>query len=306
MTSPTTSTSSPSSQPYPTLFLSHGGGPSFFIQPSHQSNPFFKLLGQGSHAEQWYRQLPKQLGIDDSENSQYGQPKAIVVISAHWDIEQPINEVRVSTKNQHTDLLYDYHGFPSYTYAPHLIYPAPGDVELSSRIIEMINKNSNGQIHAVGDHQHNFDHGVFVPLKLLYPNPSMPIIEISINHNWSPSFHILLGQTLSSLRYEQILIIGSGYIVHNLRAFMEKPEKHIEFVNSITDILTNKEKYSTDSRLKAIEKWESLPNARWSHPEEDHLVPLFSVVGAAQGSPGVPLNPQWKDDLFLQSYAFYD
>lgn len=170
----------------------------------------------------------------------------------------------------------------------------------------MINSNTNGQIRAVGDSSHSFDHGVFIPLKLLYPEPSMPIIEVSINANWSPAFHMQLGKALAPLRDEGVLIIGSGYIVHNMRAFFDKPERHIEFVDSVTDVLSNTEKYTPEQRMKALEKWDSLPQARWSHPQPDHLVPLFSIVGAANGSAGKPLNDQWKDDVFLQGYVFYD
>lgn len=233
--------------------------------------PVFGEIDKHSPAANWFRQLSKQLSLPSL-------PKAIVVITAHWETS---NVVHISAQEQHTKLLYDYSGFPSEAYQ--IQYNPPGDINLSKRIQNLLEQNG---ISAKLDDKRNFDHGVFIPLKLIYPDANIPVVAISILKNLSPSQHLAIGKALSSLRKENILIIGSGSSVHGF----DVNEKQINaFVQQLTKILTE---YNENDREQALLNWDkTLPYARINHPREEHFIPLHVIVGAAGSDPGILLNP---------------
>ena len=111
-------------------------------------------------------------------------------------------------------MLYDYYGFPDKAYEIH--YPAPGSPELANRIAELLNKNN---IPSRIDLNRGFDHGLFIPLKLMYPQADIPSLQLSLLRGLDPAEHIALGKALHELMQENILVIGSGFSFHNMRAF---------------------------------------------------------------------------------------
>jgi len=244
-------------------------GPMMFLEskPGRVRSEFDKH----SPAAQWFRQLSKQLALPS-------KPKAILLITAHWETS---DVVHINAQQQHPQLLYDYYGFPSEAYQ--LQYNPPGDLILSNRIKSLLEQ---ANIPAELDHQRNFDHGVYIPLKLIYPDADIPVVSISILENLSPSQHLAIGKALSPLRKEEILIIGSGSFVHG---FQLKENESNAFTNELITVLTKSNEIERENILR---NWDNkLSFARLNHPREEHLIPLHVIVGAAGSDNGEWINP---------------
>jgi len=132
-----------------------------------------------------------------------------VVFSAHWETSKKI----CVTSRETNSLYFDYYGFPDYTYA--LQYNAPGSKELAKEIKEMLGSAS---INCELDAERGLDHGVFIPLKLMYPAADIPVLQVSLNSNLDPNFHVQMGKAMAALRKKGILIVASGSATHNLQA----------------------------------------------------------------------------------------
>ena len=187
-------TSSGNDTRQPTLFIPHGGGPCFFMDPP-PNDP---------HA--WDAMAAYLRGIAASLPA---KPRAILVISAHWETPRPT----VMTA-AHPPMLFDYYGFPEHTYK--LEYPAPGSPELASRVRALL---ADAGIASDADDARGYDHGVFVPFLLMFPDADIPIVQLSLRGDLDPAAHIAIGRALAPLRDEGVLIVGSGMSYHNLRRF---------------------------------------------------------------------------------------
>ncbi|CAF0889462.1 unnamed protein product [Rotaria sordida] len=254
---------------FPVIFLTHGAGPMMFLE-----SPPSRTLGEidkNSPAAQWFRQLSEQLALPSL-------PKAILIITAHWETS---NAVHISAQEKHTELLYDYYNFPPEAYK--LQYNPLGDIDLSKRVKQLLEQAG---ISAKLDDKRNFDHGVFIPLKLIYPDANIPVVSMSVLESLSPAQHLAIGKALEPLRKEQILIIGSGSSVHGFQATETQVN---EFMNELTKVLTQ---YDEHDREKVLLNWDKvLPYARTNHPREEHFIPLHVIVGAAGSDRGQLLNP---------------
>jgi aromatic ring-opening dioxygenase catalytic subunit (LigB family) len=237
------------------VYFSHGGGP-------------LPILGDSGHIAMvdFMKELPSQLG----------DPEAILVISAHW-------EERMATilGAPNPTMLYDYYGFSREAYD--ITYEAPGSPELARKIVKMIQEE---HIPATIDNQRGYDHGLFIPLKLMYPEANIPSVQLSLIGGLDPTTHIALGRALRKLMHENILVIGSGFSFHNMRAFswqgINKQDKANEaFQNWLIEVCTG-EKTNSDRAHKLID-WENAPSARYCHPREEHLLPLHVCSGLAGG-----------------------
>jgi aromatic ring-opening dioxygenase catalytic subunit (LigB family) len=238
----------------PTIYLPHGGGPCFFMDWTIGPKDTWSSL------EKWLRRFPKLLPEP---------PKALVVISAHW--EQ--NNVTV-TSNPNPKLIYDYSGFPRSTYK--LKWPSPGDPELSERIISLLSDNG---ISCSLDKKRGFDHGVFVPLKVAFPDTDIPTVQLSLVKGLDPGMHIDIGAALAPLREEGVLIIGSGMSYHNMKQFMTSGAlQPSQLFNDWLERTMGEEQWE---RYASLTSWERAPSGRRCHPSEEHLLPLMVVVGAA-------------------------
>ena len=240
------------------LFLPHGGGP-------------LPLLGDPGHQAMvdFLQSAPKQLI----------KPSAILLVSAHW--EQAIASL---TAAAHPQLIYDYYGFADEAYQ--ITYPAPGDPPLTNTISELLQQHS---IEHLLDSKRGFDHGLFVPLKIMYPDADIPCVQLSLLKSLDPQDHINLGRALRSLKQHNILIIGSGFSFHNLPAFFrnkgsDKSDREDAQNDAFHDWLNQS---CVDATLSEAEReallinWESAPYARYCHPREEHLLPLHVCYGAA-------------------------
>lgn len=236
------------------LFIPHGGGP-------------LPLLGDAGHRElvEFLQNIPDKLI----------KPSAIIVISAHW--EAPVVTI---TQSAAPPLIYDYYGFPDESYA--IQYPAPGYPELAMNIAQQLQQHG---IVADMDADRGFDHGLFVPLKLMYPDASIPCVQLSLLHSLSPQQHIAVGKALAALERENTLIIGSGFSFHNLHAFFSKDSGESDLKNEVfqdwlNDTCTST-RLSEQERESRLLDWASAPHARYAHPREEHLLPLHVCYGIA-------------------------
>jgi aromatic ring-opening dioxygenase catalytic subunit (LigB family) len=248
-------------QKLPTLFLSHGGGPWHVI-------PQMQL--EFAQTERFLKQLASTLTTASSAML----PKAILMISAHWETPQ----FTVSSA-QLPAMIYDYSGFPDYTYK--LQYAAQGSPQLAQTIKSLL---ANANITCVEDPQRGFDHGAFVPLMLMYPTAEIPVVTLSIKASYDAAEHIQLGQALAPLREQGVLIVGSGYTYHNMRGY-GRPESMAASV-AFEAYLTTAIESASQTRNALLTAWQNAPYARQNHPIEDHLVPLFVVAGAAGNDVG--------------------
>jgi len=233
------------------IFLPHGGGPLPLLnEPSHKGIISFLL----------------------SLSKRVHRPKAILLISAHW--EESIATVSSSPK---PSMIYDYGGFPEESYS--IQYPAIGDVELATRVKLLLTTRN---IPVRLDAERGFDHGTFVPLKLIYPKADIPVVQLSLLKNLNAQAHIDLGKAIASLSEENILIIGSGSSFHNL-SLMRQPHPEAEMRAQAFDVWLNSIlKEDSYIQEQALTNWDSVaPYARFCHPKEEHLLPLHVCLGAA-------------------------
>ncbi|KAA0917569.1 dioxygenase family protein [Aquicoccus porphyridii] len=237
----------------PTYFISHGGGPWPWIPEMREA---FAPL------EESFLRMPGELPE---------RPKAVLMISGHWEE----TDAYVVMHGANPPMLYDYHGFPPHTYD--ITYPAPGDPGLAERVA--------GLIEAAGlptrlDDERGYDHGTFVPMAVTWPDADMPLVQLSMRSHYAPAEHLELGRALATLRDEGVLIVGSGLSYHNLRAFGPAAREPSEaFDLWLTETLS----LPPDQRTARLMEWEKAPHARECHAREDHLVPLFTALGAAEG-----------------------
>ena len=236
----------------PTYFISHGGGPWPWIA---------NMRASLATLETALARMQAEIGTT---------PRAVLMISGHW--EQPDFAV-MSAANP--GMIYDYSGFPPETYK--IVYPAPGAPDLARRTADLI---AAAGLPTHLDAKQGFDHGTFAPAYVMYPKADMPIYQVSLQHGYSPAAHFALGRALAPLRDEGVLIVGSGLSYHNLRLFGPGAKTpSAAFDAWLADVMA----LPGPARTRALMDWESAPYARVCHAEEDHFVPLFAALGAAEG-----------------------
>jgi 4,5-DOPA dioxygenase extradiol len=198
------------------------------------------------------------------------KPKAIFSISAHWFV--PGLGVTVSTSPR---TIHDFGGFPQELYA--VQYPAPGDPELARRVQEML-----APLPVVLDNSWGLDHGTWSVLRHVYPDADIPVVQLSIDETQPASFHFEVGQKLAPLRGENVLIVGSGNLVHNLHAYAwgrHMPDPYDWAVRFETDA----KEMMLAGEYQPLVQYEKLgPNAMLSIPTPDHYLPLLYVIATAQ------------------------
>lgn len=235
------------------LFLSHGGGP-------------MPLLGDPGHTE--------MVNCLQEIAGQLPRPEAIVVVSAHWE-----EAVATVTTSAQPDLIYDYYGFPDAAYS--VTYPCPGEPTLAAEVLAALQQQG---IEARADDTRGLDHGLFVPLKLMYPQADIPCIQLSLLNSLDPESHLRLGEALKPLADKNVLVIGSGFSFHNMRAFFGMRTAEAESLNrQFEDWL--QETCSADmpesERRQRLADWALAPGAGFCHPREEHLMPLHVCYGLA-------------------------
>ncbi len=236
------------------VFIPHGGGP-------------LPLLGDPGHAgmvtalKALAKRLPK--------------PKTIIVISAHW--ESPTIAITHSAKPQ---LYYDYYGFPAESYQ--IQYPCAGEAELAARISNQLKTLG---ISSTLENERGLDHGVFVPLKIMYPTADIPVLQISLHNSLDAATHIALGKALASCKLTDTLFLGSGFSFHNMRAFFgQQPDSVRQGNQAFEDWIeeTFSPRFAPQDIEQRLTNWQLAPAARLCQPREEHLLPLHVCYGIAE------------------------
>ena len=240
------------------LYLTHGGGP-------------LPLLGDDAHQEliTFLQTIPGRIE----------KPKAILIISAHWEEPFP-----VLTSGEWPPLIYDYSGFPPESYE--IKYPATGSKQLAGQVQGLLNEKG---FHAELDAERGFDHGMFVPLKLMYPEATIPCVQLSLIKGLDPQAHIKMGAALTSFHEQGVLIVGSGSSFHNMCTIMASgqsiqsgKQKSIIFNDWLMETCTSTA-LTNDERYEYLVHWQQAPHALYCHPREEHLMPLHVCLGTASG-----------------------
>lgn len=235
------------------IYFSHGGGP-------------LPILGDASHNAmvKFMKQLPDN----------FDRPEAILVISAHWEEQLP-----TLLGSAFPQMFYDYHGFPEEAY--HIDYPAPGNPRLADKIVELFARQD---IQSRIDSERGFDHGLYIPLLLMYPAAEIPALQLSLRKSLDPAEHLAMGHALRELLQENILVIGSGFSFHNLSAFFRQVGNTADPANDAFQdwlIETCTGPLPQREREQRLLHWQQAPSALYCHPREEHLLPLHVCLAAA-------------------------
>jgi aromatic ring-opening dioxygenase catalytic subunit (LigB family) len=238
----------------PTLFVPHGGGPCFFMDPD------------GGPSDPMWQPMERYLaGLIDSLPE---RPRAILLVSGHWEE----SEIALHT-GAHPELLFDYYGFPEHTY--HLRWGAPGAPDVARRAASLLR---GAGFVTREENARGWDHGVFIPMKVAVPGADIPLVQMSLRADLDPADHIAIGRALAPLRDEGVLVVGSGMSFHNLRVRGPAAiEPSAEWDAALTDAVTDRDPVR---RAKRVADWRTLPHAQFAHPREEHLLPLMIALGA--------------------------
>ena len=223
------------------------------------------------------------------------RPAAILMVSAHWNTRLPIlgGSARPET-------IHDFGGFPAELYR--LLYPAPGDPALAQRVKLQL---AAAGIAAGIDAGRGLDHGAWVPLRTLFPAADVPVVQLSVQPDHCARHHYALGAALASLRAENVLIIASGHMTHNLGDFMRRGGLRPSPESSAFRDWVHERLMRND--IEALFSWQqSAPGALAAHPTPEHFLPLFVALGAA----GAKRRTEWlgggwvEDALAADNYLF--
>ncbi|KAF1724673.1 dioxygenase family protein [Pseudoxanthomonas japonensis] len=262
--------SAPAVHRLPSLFLSHGS-PMLAIEDS-PTGRFLDRLGGLLH-----------------------RPRAILVASAHFVHARP-----TLTATPMPETIHDFGGFPEPLYR--IRYPTAGAPALAHDIAERL---TTAGFDAHEDGHHGLDHGVWVPLRRMYPASDIPVVALSVNPSQSAEWHYRLGRALAPLRDEGVLVVGSGGFSHNLRAlhWQHAQAAAYPWVTAFTDPLRAA---LLEGDVATALDWTSLPHAAQNHPTTEHLYPLYVALGAGgEGARGRLLHRDVEmGGLALDAFAF--
>jgi len=248
----------------PTYFLSHGGGPW----------PWLKDLRPGM-----YDQL--EASLHDVRHELGAAPRAVLMISGHWEASQFL-----VSSSARPPMVYDYGGFPEHTYR--IRYDAPGDPALAEWVRGLLER---GGLATSLDPQRGFDHGTFSLMHTMYPEATMPLVQLALRSDFDPVAHLRAGELLAPLRDDGVVIIGSGFSFHDTAAMRSGTggPASATFDRWLDETLVGA---APDERRRRLIEWTSAPSARAAHPREDHLLPLMVALGAAGNDAGTRIYHQ--------------
>ncbi|HEX2604312.1 MAG TPA: class III extradiol ring-cleavage dioxygenase [Oxalicibacterium sp.] len=259
----------------PSFFIPHGGGPCFFMDWPGDPHMWDRMAN-------FLRSLPQRLPA---------RPQAVLIVSGHWEE----NAFTVNT-NPQPGLIYDYYGFPEHTYK--LTYPAPGAPALAARVQQLL---AAAGLPTASDAQRGWDHGVFIPLKVVYPDADIPVVQLSMKKGLDPAEHLKAGRALRTLRDEGVLILGSGMSFHNMRGFT--PAFHAAS-ERFDDWLAQMAQQPEQERNDLLQHWQQAPHAREVQPHPDHLLPLMVAAGAAGNDAGSRIFRDTVMNVVVSAIAF--
>lgn len=244
----------------PALFIPHGGGPCFFMNPGASPDPMWRPME--AYLKGLIAALPER-------------PRAILLVSGHW--EEAAFTVHVGDR---PGLYFDYYNFPPHTYR--LRWDAPGAPGLARRAASLL---ESAGLETAEDGERGWDHGVFIPMMVALPGADIPLAQLSLRSDLDPAAHIAAGRALAPLRDEGVLIVGSGMSFHNLR----ERGPHVTTRADVWDDALTAAVTDPDPGMRAARAaaWAELPDARFAHPREEHLLPLMVALGAGGDTPAI-------------------
>jgi 4,5-DOPA dioxygenase extradiol len=228
-----------------------------------------------------------------------GRPQAIVCVSAHWETDAP----RVLAADR-PETIHDFRGFPQELYE--MTYPAPGDPGLAERTAALI---SEAGMPARTDTGWGFDHGCWMPLRLMYPDADLPVIQVSIQPDAGPAHHFRIGEALAPLREEGILVMGSGSATHNLAGFFGRERPALDAAPETYAQVFDDWLHETveDGAIDQLLNYRALaPEAFRNHPTEDHFLPIFAAAGAGHGRAGRTLHRSFTFGMLSMAAFAWD
>jgi 4,5-DOPA dioxygenase extradiol len=233
-------------EPLPTLFLSHGS-PMHALEPGPVGRVWSGLA----------RALPR--------------PRALVIASAHWETNVPM-----LTAGERPETIHDFYGFPEPLYR--IRYRAAGAPAIAARALALLEQAG---FTAALNGCRGLDHGAWSPLLYMYPEADIPVVQVSLQTELGPRHHLELGRALRPLANEGVLVIGSGHMTHNLRdRMMFSDERPAAYARAFQDWACERiEAHDLDT----LAEYRALaPHAVRSHPTDEHFLPLYVALGAAQ------------------------
>ena len=231
---------------FPTLFLRHGS-PTLGLE-DNATTRFFPA---------WPGQFP--------------MPRAVIVVSAHWDTGQSI----AVTAWEQMPIIHDFQGFPAALYR--LEYPAPGSLDLAQRVAEILREG--GYPPLALEYSRGLDHGTWGPLRLMYPTAELPVLQLSLPVKWGAQRLYGLGRALARLCEDGVMLLGSGGAVHNLSAVDWRADGKVTGWAAVFEdwLRANLLAWNTEDLFNY---WRMAPHGVQAHPTEEHLLPLFVAMGA--------------------------
>ncbi len=231
----------------PSLFISHGS-PMLALQPGASGPALARIAAK------------------------LQRPDAILVVSAHWESEA----LRVMSTPQ-PKTWHDFGGFPAELYQ--VQYPAPGSPQLAEDIVQRLQAAG---LAATTDDRRPFDHGSWVPLSLLYPDADIPVVQVSLPSRQGPGLQVRVGEALAGLREQNVLLIGSGSITHNLGElnWRSTGDEAAPWALEFRDWMV--ERLQEDDLTALLDYRRQAPHAQRNHPSDEHLLPLFFARGAGK------------------------
>ncbi|KAI0119761.1 LigB-domain-containing protein [Daldinia grandis] len=264
----------------PVYFFSHGG-PDVQYRTDHPVYPILQNIG---------REITKKV-----------KPRAVVVFSGHWEAGPDVIEVNTA---EHTDLIYDFYGFPPEFYKAQ--YPNRGSPELASKVIDLL---TTAGIKAKGVTR-GLDHGVWSGFNAAFhpeENPlNVPLVQVSLYANQDVDMHYKLGQAVASLRDENVVIIGAGMSVHNLRDLYTTrgDPRPLPYAVSFDEALKDAVESPPNERRSRMKEIAKRPDARQAHPRFDHLMPVYVTAGAAGDDEGKRIWTLHEGSMAWAQYRF--
>jgi 4,5-DOPA dioxygenase extradiol len=223
-------------------------------------------------------------GIDDNEFSQrwrlmaneIPRPIAVLCISAHW-----FTRGTLVTAMEQPQTIHDFGGFPRELFD--VQYPAPGDPLLAKKVVELVKKTT-----AIPDHDWGLDHGTWSVVRQMFPDATIPVIQLSINYTQGPLFHYELARELAVLRKKGVLIIGSGNMVHNLRILnWSQPDSAYDWAIEMDETF---KKLILDGNHQPLINYEQLgAAAKLAIPTPEHYLPLLYTLALQSKGESVSL-----------------
>jgi 4,5-DOPA dioxygenase extradiol len=252
----------------PALFVSHGA-------PT--------LLLEGGPTVTFLSQLGRELG----------RPRAVLCVSAHWE-----SDAAIVSAAERPETIHDFRGFPPALYE--MRYDAPGAPKLAERVRSLL---VDAGIACSIDLDRGLDHGAWVPMKLMYPDADVPVLQLSVQSRRDPAHHAAVGRALAALRDEGVLVLGSGSAIHNLRELKWGDDQPEAWARDFGDWLDRAvEAGDTDALLQYRQR---APSGARAHPTDEHFLPLFVALGAGEQAKGRRLHGAFSHrNLGMHAYAW--